>query len=213
MDGASGTKICSLTALPIDDAVAPASYPNGQTSAYTYFNNVGDRRLQTILHDTPSGTTLSRFDYTYNAVGDILTWQQQADTAPADTWTYGYDRADQLTTAVKTAADQTVLGREAYTYDPAGNRTTEQVDDVVTGATYDTLNRLTAHTASGVLRVAGTVSEPATVTVNGAPASVDAANKFVGSATLASGTNQFTVTAQQSIQEWRVEGHWRFDSP
>ncbi|MDE3155354.1 MAG: peptidase C39, bacteriocin processing, partial [Acidobacteriota bacterium] len=80
--------------------LASASYPDGQTSAYTYFNNVGDRRLQTILHDTPTGTTLSRFDYTYNAVGDILTWQQQADTAPADTWTYGYDRADQLTTAV-----------------------------------------------------------------------------------------------------------------
>jgi hypothetical protein len=57
--------------------VASVAYPNGQTSAYTYFPNAGDRRLETIHHKYPNGTTLSKFDYTYSAAGDILTWRQQ----------------------------------------------------------------------------------------------------------------------------------------
>ncbi|PYQ92679.1 MAG: hypothetical protein DMG02_00480, partial [Acidobacteria bacterium] len=53
---------------------------HGQTSAYTYLDNLGDHRLQTIHHKYPNGSTLSKFDYTYNAVGNILTWRQQSDT-------------------------------------------------------------------------------------------------------------------------------------
>jgi YD repeat-containing protein len=55
-------------------------------------------------------------------VGNILTWRQQADSE-AVLWSYGYDAADQLVSAVKRATDpqQTVLQRYAYAYDPAGN--------------------------------------------------------------------------------------------
>ena len=45
--------------------VASVSYPNGQTSTYSYLGSAGERRLQTIHHKTPSATMLSRFDYTY----------------------------------------------------------------------------------------------------------------------------------------------------
>ncbi len=86
----------------VTSRLATVSYPNGQTSAYRYFDNLGDRRLQTIHHQYPDGSTLSRFDYTYDAVGNIRTWRQQAD-ATAVLWTYGYDAADQLTSAVKLA--------------------------------------------------------------------------------------------------------------
>ena len=112
-------------------------------------------------------------------------------------WTYGYDAADQLISAVKrtTGGSPTVLASFGYRYDTAGNRTAEQVGDVVTGATHDAANRLLTHTPAGVLKVAGQVNEVSRVTVDGVPADVDAANGFVGRKQLASGTNTFTVAA------------------
>jgi YD repeat-containing protein len=78
--------------------IAAVVYPNGQTSAYTYFGNMVDRRLQTIHHRYPNGGTLSRFDYAYDAVGNILIWGQQTDV-DAVLWEYGYDATDQLVAA------------------------------------------------------------------------------------------------------------------
>ena len=178
--------------------LATSTYPNGQTSLYIYVGNSGDHRLQTIHHKTPGGTTLSKFDYTYDAIGNILSWQQQADTAAPTVWSYSYDSADQLVSAIERATDpsQTVLARYGYTYDPAGDRTAEQIDDVATGATHDALNRLLTHTAAGSLRIAGTLSEPATVSIDGVAAAVDAANSFSGLKTLTAGSNTFTVTAR-----------------
>jgi hypothetical protein len=86
--------------------VASATYPNSQTSAHSYFGNSSDRRLQTIHHKYPNGTTLSKFDYTYDVTGNILTWRRQADS-DASLWKYGYDTADQLTSAVKESTDPT----------------------------------------------------------------------------------------------------------
>jgi YD repeat-containing protein len=60
--------------------LATVTYPNDQTSTYSYFGTTEDHRLQTIHHKYPNGTTLSKFDYTYDAVGNILTWRQQADS-------------------------------------------------------------------------------------------------------------------------------------
>lgn len=102
--------------------LATVSYPNGQTSTYDYLPTNQDHRLETIHHKYPGGATLSKFGYTYDAVGNILTWRQQADTT-AVLWRYGYDTADQLTSAVKESTDTTpaILQRYAYGYDPAGN--------------------------------------------------------------------------------------------
>ncbi len=171
-------------------------YPNGQTSTYTYLPNLQDHRLETIHHKYPSGATLSKFDYTYDVAGNILTWRQQADTA-AVLWEYGYDPADQLTAAIKKATDpqQTVLKRYYYRYDPAGNRLSEQIDDAVTSRTYDSLNRLVTQTPGGLLKVRGQLDEPGTVSVNGAPALVSAANLFEAFAQVGAGTTAFTITA------------------
>jgi hypothetical protein len=78
-----------------------ATYPNGQTSTYSHLAASGDRRLQTVHHRTSGGATISKFDYTYDVTGNILTWQQQADSAAATQWSYGYDAADQLIEAIK----------------------------------------------------------------------------------------------------------------
>lgn len=176
--------------------LATVTYPNDQTSTYSYLPNNQDNRLQTIHHKYPNGTTLSKFDYTYDAVGNILTWRQQADTTAVN-WRYGYDAADQLTSAVKESTDPVpvIQKRYAYGYDPAGNRLFEQIDDQVIAASYDNLNRLTQHTPGGPLQFVGTVNETANVTIAGRPATVDPTNVFRGPAPTINGTTTVSITA------------------
>ena len=107
----------------------------------------------------------------------------QADSAARTVFQFGYDAADQLTTAINqtTDATPTVLKRFAYAYDSAGNRTSEQIDDVVTSANHDGLNRLASQQSGGALLFNGTLSEPASVTIQGKPVTVDSNNRFNGS--------------------------------
>lgn len=195
----------------VTSRLAAVTYPNNQTSTYTYLPTTQDHRLQTIHHKYPNGSTLSKFDYTYDAVGNIRTWRQQADTT-AVLWKYGYDAADQLTRAVKHATDaqESILQRYGYAYDPAGNRTLEQIDDSVTLSSYDNLNRLTAQAPGGPLVVAGLLNEPGTVTIAGVPTTVDATNGFRGTVPTVAGVNTFTVVARdaagnQTSQAFEVE--------
>jgi RHS repeat-associated protein len=174
------------------------TYPNGQTSAYAYFPNSGDRRLQEIHHKTSAaGATLSRFTYAYDAAGNIKTWTQQYGAAAANAYDFAYDPADQLATALYRTTDPTpvVLKRYAYAYDPAGNRTTEQIDDAPTVSVYNNLNRLTGQDGGGALALRGTLSEPATVTVQSKPAPVSADNRFDGRAQVPTGTSTVAVAA------------------
>jgi RHS repeat-associated protein len=105
-----------------------------------------------------------------------------------------------LATVVKssTGGSPTVLSRYAYTYDPAGNRTTEQIGDAALLSTHDGLNRVFQQQPGGVLRFAGTVDEPATVTIQGGPARVAATNMFSGTAATAVGSNTVTIQATDS---------------
>ena len=178
--------------------VDTVTYPNDQTTSYSYFGNTGDRRLQTIHHKKPDASTLSKFDYTYDAVGNITSWTQQVDSAAPTAYVFGYDAADQLTGATHqtTAATPVILKRFAYTYDPAGNRASEQIDDSIISASHDSLNRLTSRAVSGALRFTGTLDEPGTVTIQGKPATVDAANTFSGTASVANGTTTVTIRCQ-----------------
>lgn len=192
--------------------LATASYPNGQATTFAYLPNLQDRRLQTIRHIYPNQATLSQFDYTYDAVGNIRGWRQQADST-ATQWSYDYDAADQLTQAVQQSADTppVLLKRYAYGYDPAGNRTREQIDDAVTTATHDALNRLQAHAPGGLLTFAGTLSEPGRVTVQGQPLPLDGTNSFRGWAPVSSGTNVVAVSATDAsgnsvTKQYQVNG-------
>src|SRR3954469_23173227 len=172
------------------------TYPNGQTSTYAYYPNSGDHLLQTIHHKYPTGSTLSKFDYTYDSVGNILTWTQQADSAAPTVFQYGYDAADQLTSAVQATADLSgTLKRYAYTYDPAGNRLSEQIDDAVTGASYDVLNRRASQQPAGNLRLRGQINEPAAATINGKPVTVSSDLSFDTTVPATSGTNTLTISA------------------
>lgn len=190
-----------------------ATYPNGQTSTYSYRDGEEDRRLQTIHHKHSGGTTQSKFDYGYDVVGNILSWQQQVESAAPTVWTFGYDAADQLTRALRqtTGGSPTMLQRLAYSYDAGGNRTAEQIGDQVTTATHDALNRLQAHAPGGPLAFVGSLSEAATVTIQGHAAPVDGSHGFRGAVAVPSGTSTVSVVARDAsgntaTQDYEVTG-------
>jgi RHS repeat-associated protein len=174
------------------------TYPNGQISTYSYYPNSGDHRLQEIHHKKSDGATLSKFNYAQDAEGNITTWTQQQDTNPAKAFDLEYDRADELRRAVWRTTDPTpsILKRYAYTYDAAGNRTVEQIDNAPFLSAYDDMNRLSSQSPGGTMRFAGTLNEAATVTIQGAPATVTSDNRFAGAAQVGSGTSQVVVKAK-----------------
>lgn len=131
--------------------------PNGQLANYSYFSNAADKRLQTIQNTAAGGTIISKFDYLYDAEGEItsLTRQLGATGFPM-VWSNGAnpmnDAADQLTNLTEQrSTDQFVSF--AWTYDNAGNRTSDNggtytinsVNQITnTGYAYDNNGNLTA---------------------------------------------------------------------
>ncbi len=186
----------SYTYVGATSRLSSVSLPNGQTTSFLYFDSLGDNRLQEIKHLDPGAAILSKFNYTYDAAGNIKTWSQQAGTNPAKLYAFDYDGARQLTRAVISGVTPLpVPSRFGYGYDNAGNRTAEQLDDAVTGATYDNMNHLVSTQAGGTLAFRGSVNELATVTVGGKPAQVAGDNSFQGTATVPSGTSNVVVAA------------------
>src|SRR4030095_6005486 len=177
--------------------IATVTYPNGQTSSYAYLPVNQDLRLQEIHHRKPDASTLNRFTYSYDTVGNILTSTQQTDSNAPYAYDFEYDRAGQLRAATyrTTSVPPTVLKRYRWAYDPSGNRTAEQIDDLVTAFTYDSMNRLSRQQPGGALSFEGTLSEPATVAVGGHGATLSSPNVFSGTAVVSSGTGQVGVQA------------------
>ena len=184
------------------------TYPNNQCSTYTYLPNTGDRRLEEIHHKAAGGATLSRFAYSYDAVGNISTWTQQYGTE-VRAYDLEHDAADQLQSATyrTTGGTPTLLKQYDYRYDRVGNRTNVQVEGVASTATYDSMNRLVGQAGGGLLRFAGTVSEPAAVTVQGRPAMVGGSNTFTGTATVGAGTTTVAVVATDASGNITTAGY------
>src|SRR5262249_39673505 len=63
-------------------------YPNGQVTTNSYYDNLGDHRLQQIKHQSPAGSIISQFNYTYDAEGRITAWSKQADDQPPTTYAF-----------------------------------------------------------------------------------------------------------------------------
>jgi RHS repeat-associated protein len=135
----------TFTTAYVNQTARPFSltYPNGQTTLYQYFDNLGDQRLKQIKNLGSGGTVLSQFDYTYDPEGQILTWGQQ--TSAANSFALGYDLAGQLTAANLTGAAPKTF---AYAYDPAGNRTNETINAAPAPVTVNNLNELVSRTGA-----------------------------------------------------------------
>jgi RHS repeat-associated protein len=121
------------TERPLD-----AYYPNGQSSHFSYFNNLGDRRLQQIIHQKPNASIISSFSYAYNPVGEITNWVQQLG-ALTQTRNIGYDAADQLLSVAESGGSPVNYN---YGYDAAANRLFENTNSVQSSFGYNSLNQL-----------------------------------------------------------------------
>jgi RHS repeat-associated protein len=150
----------------------------------------------------PGSAIISRQAYTYDPVSNISSWTQQTGVSSAQVQELGYDRSDQLTSAVvkTTAVPQTTLKRRSFGYDPTGNRTSNQTDNQVQSGTYNARNQLLSTQAGGALVFRGSVNEPAKVTIQSQAADVTVDNRFSGAASTTGGTNTVTVTATDFSQ-------------
>ncbi len=111
------------------DGVSPRlltlTYPSGQTANYAYFSdNEHDRRLQSLGNLDRTNAMLSKFDYTYDAEGQILTLSRQLGTVNSGRW-FEYDGAQQLLSTRDAFSLGAATEVDAYVYDDAGNRTSD----------------------------------------------------------------------------------------
>ncbi|MFZ1217893.1 MAG: RHS repeat-associated core domain-containing protein, partial [Chthoniobacterales bacterium] len=126
------------------------AYPGGASANYLYFPNAQDKRLQQIknLNDDkhPKKQLISQFDYTYDVEGQIASWTRNLPDLPVILRSdFGYDNADQLTTApLKNASTNALLVPFNYGYDFAGNRTSETIGPTTTTSTPNNVNEITS---------------------------------------------------------------------
>jgi YD repeat-containing protein len=190
----------------VSSRIAQVEYPNGQVVNYDWDTNTGDFRLKQIENLSSTSAVLSKFNYTYNAVGNITQWKQQVGASAADRYDLGYDAADQLTAAVlKTDSTNAILKQYYYGYDKAGNRTSEQIDTAIRGAAFNNLNQLTSGTAP--VRFNGTLDEPGTVAINGTEATMTSPQTFETNIALTSGTHTVPVAAKDENDDTRTQNY------
>jgi RHS repeat-associated protein len=104
---------------------------NGTTTSYLY--DQADR-LNWIINKSPSGATLSSFNYRVDNVGN----RAGVVEASGDIVSWAYDSAYQLINELRTGT----LGYDTtFTYDPAGNRLTQYDGITPNTYTYDAANQ------------------------------------------------------------------------
>src|SRR5579862_2910657 len=176
--------------------IQSVAFPNGQTTQFSYLGNSGDKRLADISNYVGAigSSILSKFDYTYDSLGDITQWTQQADSNAPTTWAYGYDQVSQLLNAVKKDANGNLLSQYNYAYDHAGNRVSAQTNGTVLTTGFNNLNQGGAQTAGGSLLWQGHANKALySVTLNGQAATLTGSSTFSGSVPVVAGTNTVQV--------------------
>ncbi len=94
---------------------------HGLNTLYTYFNNAGDDRLQTITGKTQGGAAIASLQYAYDAEGEVTSAVINGQFPSTVTRTMTYDAGGQLLTLNASAGSNF-----AFTYDPAWNRTSQK---------------------------------------------------------------------------------------
>jgi RHS repeat-associated protein len=179
----------------------------GKQTVFGYYSVTNDERLKEIWNQNVDGSTLSKFDYGYDALGQITNWTQQTGETSTNVQVMRYDPVNQLLSV--TVHGNTVAGailkQYAYAYDAAGNRTAEQIGTGESGpvamsaSSYNSDNQLTNRTeSSGEMLFVGSVNkQPTNVTVAGVSATINRqTTNFTAHATVAGGTNTIAVIAK-----------------
>jgi YD repeat-containing protein len=108
-------------------------------SSYSYFPNTGDDRLQKITNSNHAGALVSSFQYGYDADGVVTSSTIQKQFAAAFTRNMTYDAGSRLLKVTPTAGGGSTFG---FSYDPAGNRTSQTIGAAVTAFSYNKVDEL-----------------------------------------------------------------------
>ena len=125
-----------------NDAFANESFSydaNGNQTGTGYTTSTGNEQ-----------TASPGYTYTYDADGNMIT---STDTSTGDTWTYSYNFAGQMTGAVETNSDDTVISQATYTYDALGNRIGMDENGTQTWTLYDGSDPVMDFNGSGSLEM------------------------------------------------------------
>lgn len=171
-------------------------------------------KLAQIKHETGS-TTISQFDYTWNARQDIATWTRKlGSTADRETrWELGHDAAHQLISAtLKQVSNSAVIADQRWGFDSIGNRTLEH--DLTTGVrteySHNSTNQLVdkkTYSSGQKPWVKGSLDEPGSVSVGGKALAVKGDNSFEGQ----SPTRTTTIAAKDTAGNTTTES-WQLKS-
>ena len=151
---------------------------------------------------TTNSTTLSKFDYAYDAMSQITSWTRQTDMTATNVYNFQYDGDGRLLNGVLQDSNSgAVSQRYVYGYSQADNRTSEQINDSVTQSTHNNLNQLVSQQAGGPLRFKGSVNETSAVYVAGQIAGLSWTNVngtntlFQSYPSVSTGTNVVSIVA------------------
>ncbi|MEP6670726.1 MAG: RHS repeat-associated core domain-containing protein [Chthoniobacter sp.] len=174
---------------------------NGQQTRlltnYAWKPNAQDQRLDSITHLDPTAQTQSQHSYSYDAEGEILSWQSVIAGSTAQ-YTFGYNASNELENAVQRAQpSQNLLHSASYGYDSAGNRVAVNEDGKYTSYPANAKNQLTTSSGTGPLELRGTVSKPSTITLAGQPVTMDGLN-WSGRANVSPGANSLELKATET---------------
>jgi RHS repeat-associated protein len=167
-------------------------YPNGVQTIYDYFDGPTDwllKEIKNLSGGSPAGL-VSSFQYSYNPDRTIAGLSLRQGNTSTSTWVFTYNQDRELTGAQRVDSTGGIQEDHRFVYDDALNR----------NFAYDPVNQLRAERGFGSTLVAGQVSEPATVTVNGRQAELFSTNgsppyHFEVSVNLDEGANEVSVVA------------------
>ena len=185
------------------------AYPNGQSVTMDYFTPTNPLGASGSLKDitnlgggSTGGQILSKFSYTYTSVGDIYNWVQQLgnSTTLINNYNMSYDADSELTgvtlvSGSNNTMDSLTAGQAVtYTYDSAGNRTSEGAPTYLNSFNANNLNQLTSITPKPI-PIKGATNRAASVTVNGSAVTQDSNFNYNATITPALGASTpLTVT-------------------
>jgi RHS repeat-associated protein len=127
----------------------------------SYYGATSDFLLQQIQQTANSATVSD--SYTYDAMGNILSWNQQNPTDGTATWSLKYDADNELQSGTSHVSNSTGglnLGTSSYQYDPGANLTqfaTNSPLTALTGAVYQ-INKLNQVTTITGTNYSGSIS-------------------------------------------------------
>jgi RHS repeat-associated protein len=129
-----------------DTELAKIAFPNGVSESFSYDNSGRPTGMDAT---TSSGTTLIKETGNFaNSSGiDTALLQSGTDTA-GDTTQYGYDVVNRLTSATTKSTSGSTVSSYGYSYDGAGNMTSQTVNGTQTSYSYNAASELSSQGAT-----------------------------------------------------------------